>query len=106
MPRPASWRWRSTRSATGTARAEVFADAQHLRQADGSYWTGYVYADQVNWPAEHTTFTTAAALLANDALTETTGGTGFARGTGLVPAPDPIALECGCASVDSVAGRA
>jgi hypothetical protein len=84
----------------------VFADAQHLRQPDGSYWTGYVYADDVNWTAEHTTFTTAAALLAHDALSEVTGGAGFIRGTGLVPDPEPLALECGCASAHALAGRA
>jgi len=82
----------------------LFADAQHLRQPDGSYWTGYVYADQVNWPAEHTTFTTAAALLAHDALAGVTGGAGVVRGTGLVPDPQPLALECGCASADALAG--
>jgi hypothetical protein len=84
----------------------VFADAQHLRQPDGSYWTGYVYPDDVHWPAEHTTFTTAAALLAHDALAGLTGGAGFVRGTGLVADPEPIALECGCASADALAGFA
>jgi hypothetical protein len=84
----------------------VFADAQHLRRDDGSYWTGYVYRDRVHWPAEHTTFTTAAALLAYDALAEATGGAGFVRGTGLVAEPAPMALECGCGSADRVAGRA
>jgi hypothetical protein len=83
----------------------VFADAQHLRQDDGSYWTGYVYADRVSWPAEHTAFTTAAALLAHDALAEVTGGAGVLRGAGLVPDPMPLALECGCASADTLAGR-
>jgi hypothetical protein len=82
----------------------LFADAQHLRQPDGSYWTGYVYADQVSWPAEHTTFTTAAALLAHDALAEMTGGAGGFRGTALVADPQPLALECGCS--DALAGRA
>jgi hypothetical protein len=89
-----------------TRAAALFADAQHLRQPDGSYWTGYVYADEVNWPAEHTTFTTAAALLAHDALAEATGGAGVVRGTGLVPAPEPLGLECGCTSADAFAGRA
>ncbi|HEY3531154.1 MAG TPA: prenyltransferase [Nocardioides sp.] len=84
----------------------MFGDAQHLRQADGSYWTGFVYPDRVNWPAEHTTFTTAAALLAHDALAGVTGGSGIVRGTGLVPEPEPLALECGCASADALAGRA
>jgi len=84
----------------------LFGDAQHLRQPDGSYWTGYVYPDQVNWPAEHTTFTTAAALLAHDALAEVTAGAGVVRGTGLVPDPEPLALECGRASTAALAGHA
>jgi hypothetical protein len=84
----------------------LFTDAQHLRQPDGSYWTGFVYGDQVSWPAEHTTFTTAAALLAHDALSESTGGAGVIRGTGLVADPEPLGLECGCASADAVAGHA
>jgi hypothetical protein len=88
-----------------TRAREVFAMAQHLRQPDGSYWTGYVYRDQVNWPAEHTTFTTAAALLAHDALADVTGGAGVVRGTGLVPDPEPLALECGCRSAHALAGR-
>ena len=51
-------------------RAErLFADVQHLRDDDGCYWTGYVYPDEVHWPAEHTTFTAAAVVLAHDALT-------------------------------------
>jgi hypothetical protein len=84
----------------------TFVDAQHLRQPDGSYLTGYVYPDQVNWPAEHTTFTTAAVLLAHDALAGATAGAGVFRGTGLVPDPEPLGLRCGCASADVLAGRA
>jgi hypothetical protein len=83
----------------------VFADAQHLRQPDGSYWTGYVYPDRAHWPAEHTTFTTASALLAHDALAGATGGSGLFRGSGLVPEPEPLGLGCGCTSADVVAGR-
>jgi hypothetical protein len=84
----------------------LFADVQHLRQADGGYWTGYVYPDDVHWPAEHTTFTTAAVLLAHDALTGATPGSDVVRGVGLVADPEPLALECGCASADALAGRA
>ncbi|HEX3929333.1 MAG TPA: prenyltransferase [Nocardioides sp.] len=84
----------------------VFAAARRLRQPDGSYWTGYVYTDGVPWPAEHTTFTTAAVLLAHDALAAVTLGGGVFRGTGLVPDPEPLALGCGCASADALAGRA
>jgi hypothetical protein len=83
-----------------------FADAQHLRQSDGSYLTGYVYPDAVHWPGEHTTFTTAAALLAHDALARVTAGSGLFRGAGLVSDPEPLGLECGCESADLVAGRA
>jgi hypothetical protein len=81
----------------------LFADVQHLRDTGGRYWTGYVYPDDVNWPAEHTTYTAAAVVLANDALTDETAGADIMRGTTLVPDPPPIALECGCASADSFA---
>ena len=60
----------------------LFADTQHLRSDDGGYWTGYVYPDEVHWPAEHTTFTTAAVLLAHDALTGQTPGADLVRGDG------------------------
>ncbi|MGY2875092.1 hypothetical protein ACVW00_002282 [Marmoricola sp. URHA0025 HA25] len=43
---------------------ELFAAMQHLREDDGRYWTGYVFPDDVNWPAEHTTYTAAAVVLA------------------------------------------
>jgi hypothetical protein len=85
---------------------DMFAVAQRLRNPDGSYWTGYDYQHRVIWPAEHTTFTTAAALLAHDALAGRTGGAGVVRGTGLVRDPEPLALECGCASADAFAGLA
>ncbi len=55
----------------------LLADVQHLRTAEGSYWTGYVFPTApgeagVNWPHEHTTYTAAAVVLAVDALTDTT----------------------------------
>ena len=73
---------------------------------DGGYWTGYVYPDDVHWPAEHTTFTTAAVLLAHDALAEATPGADVVRGAGWCPTPSRSALECGCASADALAGHA
>lgn len=85
---------------------QLFAEVRHLRRSDGGYWTGYVYPDDAHWPAEHTTFTTAAVLLAHDALTEGTPGADVVRGAGLVADPEPLALECGCASADAFAGRA
>ncbi|MGA8245777.1 MAG: prenyltransferase [Nocardioides sp.] len=85
---------------------QLFVDAQRLRQGDGGYWTGYVYPDDKHWPAEHTTFTTAAVVLAHDALADLTPGADVVRGAGLVADPEPLALECGCASADALAGRA
>jgi hypothetical protein len=52
--------------------AELFAAVQHLREPDGSYWTGYQFAEDVYWPDEHSTWTAAAVVLAADALSATT----------------------------------
>ncbi|MBA3782032.1 MAG: prenyltransferase [Nocardioides sp.] len=82
---------------------QLLADMQHLREGDGSYWTGYVFPDDVNWPGEHTTYTAAAVILAADALGHGTPGSGIMRGATL-PAPfAELALECGCESADRVA---
>ena len=43
-----------------------FTAMQHLREADGSYWTGLVFADGKRWPVERTTWTGAAVILAAD----------------------------------------
>ncbi|GAB3543716.1 hypothetical protein J2S53_000564 [Actinopolyspora lacussalsi] len=75
----------------------LFRDMQHLRETDGSYWTGFVYSDAKNWPVEHTTWTAAAVVLAADALSRTTPGNGVFRARGL---PDGLLgeneSECGC----------
>jgi MMP endo-(1,4)-3-O-methyl-alpha-D-mannosidase len=47
---------------------EMVAAMQHLREDDGSYWTGYVFADDARWPVERSTWTAAAVILAVDAL--------------------------------------
>ncbi len=91
----------------------LFADMQLLRADDGSYWTGWVYADpgavtndnpDVFWPQEHTTFTAGAVILAADALGQTHGeatpGSGIMRGTSLAADFPEFALECGCSSMD------
>lgn len=72
-------------------------DMQHLRADDGGYWTGYVYADDAIWPEEHTTYTSAAVILAADALSNTTGGAGIFRGTGLRESLPEFDLTCTCA---------
>jgi hypothetical protein len=81
--------------------ARLFADMQHLRSDEGRYWTGYVYPDKVNWPAEHTTYTAAAVILAADQLSGATPGSDIMRGASL---PDfaEIGLECGCSSASSL----
>jgi len=83
----------------------LLSEMQHLRDDDGRYWTGWVYAGEpkdVHWPVEHTTYTAAAVLLAVDAMGETYGhsspGSGIMRGTSLAPHFAEIALECGCES--------
>jgi hypothetical protein len=87
---------------------QVLADAQHLRTDDGHYWTGWVFGDDVHWPVEHTTYTAAAVILAVDALSGTTRGSGIMRGEPL-SAPAEVGLECGCpaqVSADRLPGGA
>ncbi len=76
----------------------LLTDMQHLRRDNGSYWTGFVFPENVNWPGEQTTYTAAAVILAVDALTLTTPGATIMRGTTLVPDFAEIGLECGCSS--------
>ena len=97
---------------------ELLRDVQLMRDVDGAYWTGWVYADpahenehpNVYWPPEHTTYTAAAIILAVDALGErfgsSTPGSGIMRGTSLAPDFPELALECGCASSSSDAEAA
>lgn len=77
----------------------LLADMQHLREADGSYWTGWQFREQINWPDEHSTWTAAAVILAADALSRTTPGSGIFRATTLPTGVDLIPEpECGCQS--------
>lgn len=84
--------------------SELVRAMQHLRDEDGSYWTGYVFADDARWPVERSTWTAAAVVLAVDALSRTTPGSGVFRGTGLPAGFTEIGLECGCMPSDSTAG--
>jgi hypothetical protein len=93
---------------------ELLESMQHLRDPDGSYWTGYVYPDDARWPEECSTWTAAAVVLAVDALSATTPGSDIFRGMTLPAGFTEIGLECGCvpadagakASADRVAGLA
>lgn len=51
---------------------ELFSWLHQHRAEDGSYWTGYQFAERVLWPDERPTWTSAAILLAADALAEAT----------------------------------
>ena len=74
----------------------LYADMQHLRHENGSYWTGYVHPDDVFWPAEQTTYTAAAVILAADELSRTSPASGIMRGETLAAPFREIGLECGC----------
>ena len=50
----------------------VFQWLQQWRCHDGSYWTGYQFAEDLFWPDEKPTWTAGAILLAADALTQHT----------------------------------
>jgi len=60
--------------------AAVFATTQHLRHRDGSYWTGWQYANRAHFPDERSAWTAAAVILAADALTGLSGGAEVFRG--------------------------
>ena len=47
---------------------QLFNTLYQWRDTDGGFWTGYVFRDQTIWPAEKTTWTAGAVLLAADAL--------------------------------------
>ncbi len=78
---------------------EQFANMQHLRERDGSYWTGLVYADGKRWPVERTTWTGAAVILAADALSDATPGAAIFRDETL-PRGLENDFDCECVTVD------
>ena len=77
-----------------------FAAMQHLREKDGSYWTGLVFSDGKRWPVERTAWTGAAVILAADALSSTTAGSGIFRGADL-PRGLESDYDCECAASQS-----
>jgi hypothetical protein len=77
------------------ARAQLAA-MQHLREDDGSYWTGLVYDDGVRWPVERTNWTSATVILAADALSRTTPANGLFRGEGLPSFEWRVSETCPC----------
>ena len=57
----------------------VFETVGRLRRADGSYWTGWQYANDQPFPAECSSWTAAAVVLAYDALAGLSTGGGIFR---------------------------
>lgn len=80
---------------TDEARAQLAA-MQHLREGDGSYWTGLVYDDGERWPVERTTWTSATVILAADAISRTTPANGMFRGDGLPVCEWEVSEACPC----------
>jgi hypothetical protein len=63
---------------------EVLSWTRHLRDSDGSYWTGCVHPQCVRFPGgERSTYTSAAVILATHALTSDHPTAGFFRAEGL-----------------------
>ncbi|ALG85777.1 hypothetical protein [Gordonia phthalatica] len=61
-----------------TDRAATLVESiQHLRDPDGSYWTGLVYDDGKRWPVERSCWTSAAVILAADAISRATPAGGL-----------------------------
>ena len=83
------------------AALEQLAAMQHLRDADGAYFTGFVYRDDAIWPRERTTWTAGAVVLAADALSGASPAAGLFPDVAALP---PAGLDLG--SPDWLAGSA
>lgn len=78
----------------------LFADMQHLRHEDGSYWTGWQFVNEKWFPHERSAYTAAAVVLAADALYGHTPASGLFRDAGAYVADRPSA-DCGCSHTRS-----
>lgn len=83
---------------------EVYAAVQHLRDDDGAYWTGWQFLNNAHFPAERSSWTAAAVILAADALSRSSGAASmFAVAGGpparAVPADATWPAGCGCADL-------
>jgi hypothetical protein len=88
-----------------TSRAlDIFTKIQFMRHEDGSYWTGYQFANDRHFPGDRSTYTAAAVILAADALADASPGARIfkeiaARPLGPSSAIDPVACGCEPASI-------
>ncbi|MDP9117828.1 MAG: prenyltransferase [Actinomycetota bacterium] len=62
---------------------QLMRDVQFCRADDGGYWTGWVYPEDEFWPAEQSTWTGAAVILAADALADHSAAHALFRGDDL-----------------------
>ncbi len=79
------------------AALSLLEEIQHLRTEDGSYWTGWQLAERIFWPDERSTWTAAAVVLAVDALSGATTGSGIFRAEQLPAGVELDQPACGCA---------
>jgi hypothetical protein len=78
---------------------QMFAQVQFLRGPDGAYWTGWQFANNQHFPNERSSYTSAAIILAADALSRSTRANALFRATGTGTArPAPAPGQCGCAT--------
>ena len=82
---------------------DLFEQIQHLRGPDGSYWTGWQFANQTHFPNEQSSWTAAAIILAADTLSGVTGASGIFADSAARWAPNsPVdATACGCEKPES-----
>ncbi|MEV0198362.1 prenyltransferase [Nonomuraea sp. NPDC050691] len=80
----------------GERARRLFADMQHLRHEDGSYWTGWQFANRKHFPHERSGYTAAAVVLAADALEGLSAGAGLFRDVSAPPVPPSDPDRCGC----------
>ncbi len=92
---------------------ELLATAGRLRHEDGSYWTGWQYVNEKHFPAERSSWTSAAVVLAADALDGFSGGAAIFRALPTPPAlPAPVShrlaadpAACGCEATAAAGPR-
>lgn len=71
----------------------LLRDVQFLRAGSGGYWTGWVWPEDTFWPAEQSSWTGAAIVLAADALAVHSPASGLFRGDGLPPLLDEVGCD-------------
>jgi len=73
-----------------TRAEQLMRDVQFQRDSSGGYWTGWVFPEEQFWPAEQSSWTAAALLLAADQLSGYSPAAGLFRGEGL---PTVLAID-------------